>query len=122
MIAWPFGAGLTWRLVGVIAGFLVMGALYVKGLSDGYARAEAIWQAEVAAIRAAHSEAILAQQAAANEARAEADERVAALIDELDAREDLITELEAEANADPDGDRPALGVDSVHRLNRLLSR
>lgn len=96
-------------LLGALAviGTLTGGA-YIKGRTDGRV-AEAIRQGEV--VRELN-ETIRQAELAAQEREQERLRQVAAL-------EASVEELRRQADEDPNADRPAVGVDSVRRINSV---
>lgn len=96
--------------VGIIAALFA--GTYLKGRWDASSSCNARWQEKVAAER-------LEQINDNAEAQKAARERIAELTRRNRQMEDLIDVLEREAEADPRADRPALGADSVRRLNRV---
>mgnify|MGYP001160573883 CR=1 FL=1 len=98
-----------WAILALLA-TLAGGAGYigVRSYNTGYAKSEAE--------HAAALEKARAEQARAAEAASRKEEERLALEREIDV---LQRELEDAARSDPGADRPALGADSVSRLNRL---
>lgn len=84
------------------------GAAYLKGRFDGVT---------AESLRNAAAVAELNKQLAAKD-RELADLETARL-EQMRLLEERVEELTEEANADPDADRPAIGVGSVQRLNSI---
>lgn len=77
-----------------------------------YARGEA-------AAEARHEAAVRALEARLDAANRRAREAEAARLEAERTRDDLRAELDAQASADPDAGRRALGADSVRRIDRI---
>lgn len=93
---------------------LTLGALYIdhRAYHRGFAEADAQWAERV------NTEAD--RQLEANRAALEAAEaEIARLTRERSERDAEIARLIEEARQDPDADRPAIGLDSVRRLNSV---
>lgn len=86
----------------------ITGAAYLKGRSDGR-WAERIVQLEAIQELNEQLDAKTEELAALEAAR----------LEQMRELEDRVAELTEEANADPDADRPAIGIGSVQRLNTL---
>lgn len=84
------------------------GGAYLKGRSDGRAVEAAAGAREVQRL----NEVIRVAGAAARE-------REAARLAEMERLEASIEQLRGEADEDPDAARPAVGSDSVRRINRV---
>ncbi len=84
------------------------GAAYIKGRSDGRAV-----EAEAAAeeVQSLNEVIRLAGEAARS--------REAARLAEMERLEATVEQLRGEADEDPDADRPAVGPDSVRRINSV---
>lgn len=113
---------LAWLLVGGLS-LGTLGGLYAWADHHGYARASAAWQKKYDAREAelqAERFRELDRQATANaEAKAREAERLAAEQRRVDELEALLAELSAQADADPNRDRPGLSAGAVERLNRI---
>lgn len=90
---------------------LLSGA-YLKGRWDGSSACEVRWERKAEIERT--------RQRTENDKAKEAERaRIAALNARIKQLEDLNDILDKEAAADPDAERPALGVDSVRRIGRV---
>lgn len=95
---------LPWRILGTLA---IGAALFAAGDHLGYGRAE-----DDQALRVAEA------QRRAIEKSNEVNRLEAARLALQRERDQLALDLEDAARADPDASRPALGADSVRRLNQ----
>jgi Tfp pilus assembly protein PilO len=99
----------VYMLLGALAAIgVLLGAAYLKGLSDGR------WAERVAQLEAIEE---LNQQLDAKDAELAALE--AARLKQMRELEDRVEELRRQADEDPNADRPAFGPDSMRRLNAV---
>ncbi len=114
-----------------LAAYAVVGLLSAGALASaywyidhrGYARAEAYYEAKIAATKAAAATASLREierQDAANNAAKQAEARsVAEMQAASQSLENRTVELQREADLDPAAGKPALGASSVRRINEV---
>lgn len=86
----------------------LLGGAYLKGRADGRAVEKAIQIEEIEKLNDA-----------LDKKQAELAALEAARLEQMRELEDRVEELRSQANEDPDADRPAIGVDSVRRLNSI---
>lgn len=115
-------AWLAWLVVAFV-GLGGLGAAYAYVDHSGYARASSGWTVKYDDLEAAverASAAETARQSQANEAAKSAEASAVQVEQDREASlEATITELQVEADSDPNKDRVGLGADSVNRLNRI---
>lgn len=113
---------LAWLIVASLSAGAV-GGLYAWVDHQGYARASAKWSqkydARESELQAARFKELDRQSTANAEAKAREAERLAAEQQRVDDLERLLAELSAQADADPNRDRPGLSAGAVDRLNRI---
>jgi len=106
-----------------IAAALALWGAYIHVYNNGYEAAELHYKAEIAANAAAIAEATANEQRRQTIANNAAKAREAAAIAELEKQEseneELRRRLADEAMHDPDAGRPAFGVGSVQRINKI---
>ena len=108
-VPWQIWAALAFVLILGVAGWQIDSRAYKRG----FAESDRQWIERV--------DAEIARQVAANEdALRAAEETIARLREAKDVRDATIDRLIEEARSDPNADRPALGTDSVRRLNSVL--
>lgn len=117
--------GRTWLAWLIVAGLSLasLGGLYAYVDHKGYARAEDKWSqkydAREAELQAARFRELDRQATANAEAKAREAKRLAEeqrRVDELDRQ---LAQINREADADPNRDRPGLSAGAVERLNRI---
>lgn len=100
----------TWAKVAT-GGALALFVTYQVGHWKGDSYRDGVWKAKIRAEQ-------IAQEKVINETKDKAIAEVARLNSELENRDAQINELLAEADMDANAARPALGLDSVRRINR----
>lgn len=101
-----------WVILAVVVGLgLSHGGAYFKGRSNGVAATDIKWERVIAKDRADFEK----RQREAEEA---ANSEINKLLNEKEADDLLITELRAQALADPGAANCGIGIDSLRRLNR----
>jgi len=111
------GSTLPWQIWAALAVIAVLGVsawiINDRAYNRGFAEAERQWQIQV-------QEELERQQAANDAALRAAQDEIARLNEARRVRDATIERLNREAYEDPNADRPALGADSVRRLNSVL--
>lgn len=119
LIAGPLG---RYLIVGALA-VALLGGGYLYAENKGYARAEAIYRAEIATIKADYASKAAAERERQDAANNAAKQREAARVAELERARGELEKLQKEqaiaAEQDPDRDRIGLGAPSVQRLNKI---
>lgn len=117
------GSSVTAYLVVALISAGALGSAYWYIDHRGYARAEAYYEAKMAASRAAAATASLREierQDAANNAAKQAEARsIAEMQAASQSLENRTMELQREADQDPAAGKPALGASSVRRINEV---
>lgn len=112
-----FARRVPWQIWAALAVVVALGvsAWWINdtAFSRGFAEAERQWQIRV-------QEELDRQQDANDEALRRAQAEIARLNEAKEVRDATIARLNREAAQDPNADRPALGTDSVRRLNSVL--
>ena len=98
----------------VIAGILCL-VVYGVGFHKGDNYRDAKWQAKITIER-------VKQKHAVEDADAKALKEITRLTTEAEERDAQINELLAEADNDPNANRPAVGIDGVRRIYRIGPR
>lgn len=114
VVSTVWGAIPGWAKI-AMGGALALFVTYQVGHWKGDNYRNAIWEKQIAAEREKQNTIVTQSDT----------EAVAAIIElhaELENRNAQINELLAEADKDPNAARPALGVDSVRRINRIGPR
>ncbi len=112
----------AWAVIAllIVAAF---GGTYAIADHRAYGRAEAHYTAEIASMKAAAATALadeIERQNAVNDAAKAAEARhIADMQAAKQSLQNRITELEREADQDPDAGRAALGASSVRRINQI---
>lgn len=100
----------NWAILGV-ACMLTYGTAWFKGKWHQ----DRVWVARIEAEKEKQAQIVFREDNKALAANKK-------LLDELEARDAQINELLGEADADANAARPALGIDSVQRINRGRAR
>jgi len=100
----------TWAKVAT-GGALALFVTYQVGHWKGDNHRDAIWKTKIRAEQ-------VAQEKIVNEAKDLAIREIARLGEEVEKRDAQINEMLIEAEQDANADRPALGTDSLRRINR----
>ncbi|HEY7824255.1 MAG TPA: hypothetical protein VIG24_15540 [Acidimicrobiia bacterium] len=112
-----FASKLPWQIWAALAVAAVLGVsawiINDRAFSRGFAEAERQWEQQV-------QEELERQQAANDAALRAAREEIERLNEARRVRDATIERLNREAREDPNAGRPALGADSVRRLNSVL--
>jgi uncharacterized protein HemX len=112
----------AWAVIALLATGVV-GAAYLYVDHRGYGRAELTYTAQIAQMKAdaatARADEIERQSAVNDAAKAAEARRIAEIQAANQSLQTQIEELQREADQDPDADRPALGADSVRRINQI---
>ena len=120
-------SSLTAKIVGYVLAGAAVALLAWWGYShiydNGYSAATVVYEAKIASMKADASDARNAEverQDAANNAAKTQEARDVADLQSVNADlQSRITELEREADNDPDAARPVLGTGSVQRINSV---
>jgi uncharacterized protein HemX len=112
----------AWAVVALLAAGAV-GAAYLYVDHHGYERAATEYKATIAQMKAdaaqARADEIDRQNAVNDAAKAAEARSIAQMQAANQSLQTKIEELQREADQDPDADRPALGADSVRRINQI---
>jgi uncharacterized protein YlxW (UPF0749 family) len=112
----------AWAVIALLS-VGAFGGTYAYGDHRGYGRAELKYTAQIASMKAAAATARadeIERQSAVNDAAKAAEARhIAEMQAANQSLQTQIEELQREADQDPDADKPALGADSVRRINQI---